>query len=63
LETVLKDRGTEQSWQIFKDTFHRALELSVPGCKQSGKEGKRPAWLESRPAGQTKGQEGTAQAG
>ncbi|KFQ62135.1 hypothetical protein N334_11299, partial [Pelecanus crispus] len=44
-ETVLRDRGTEQSWQIFKDTFHRAQELSVPMCKKSGKEGKRPAWL------------------
>ncbi|KFQ61370.1 hypothetical protein N334_04214, partial [Pelecanus crispus] len=44
-ETVLRDRGMEQSWQIFKDTFHRVQELSVPRCKKSGKEGKRPAWL------------------
>ncbi|KFQ55696.1 hypothetical protein N334_04196, partial [Pelecanus crispus] len=44
-ETVLRDRGTEQSWQIFKDAFHRAQELSVPKCKKSGKDGKRPAWL------------------
>ncbi|KFQ61696.1 hypothetical protein N334_12538, partial [Pelecanus crispus] len=44
-ETVLRDRGTEQSWQIFKDTFHRAQDLSVPKCKKSGKEGKRPAGL------------------
>jgi len=22
-ETVLRDRGAEQSWQIFKDAFHR----------------------------------------
>ena len=35
----------EQNWQIFKDAFHRAQELLVPGCKKSGKEGKRPAWL------------------
>jgi len=42
---VLRDRGAEQSWQIFKDTFHRVQELSVPRCKKSGKEGKRPAWL------------------
>jgi len=41
-EMVLRDRGAEQSWQIF---FHRAQELSVPRCKKSGKEGKRPAWL------------------
>jgi len=32
-------------WQIFKDTFHRAQELSVPRCKKSGKEEKRLAWL------------------
>ncbi|KFQ50610.1 hypothetical protein N334_03009, partial [Pelecanus crispus] len=44
-ETIVRDRGTEQSWQIFKDTFHRAQELSVPKGKKSGKEGKRPAWL------------------
>jgi len=42
-ETVLRDRGTEQSLQIFKDTLHRTQELSVPRCKNSGKEGKRPA--------------------
>jgi len=44
-ETVLSDTGAEQSWQIFKNTFHRAQELSVPRCTRSGKEGKRPAWL------------------
>jgi len=42
---VLRDRGAEQSWKIFKDAFHRAQELSIPRCKKSGKEGKRPAWL------------------
>jgi len=40
---VLSNRGAEQSWQILKDAFHRAQELSVPRCKKSGKEGKRPA--------------------
>ncbi|KFQ81576.1 hypothetical protein N335_14481, partial [Phaethon lepturus] len=44
-ETALRDKGTEQSWQIFKDTFHRVQELLIPKCKKSGKEGKRPAWL------------------
>ena len=42
---VLRDRGAEESCQILKDAFHRAQELSVPRCKKSGKEGKRPAWL------------------
>ncbi|KFM11756.1 hypothetical protein AS27_15251, partial [Aptenodytes forsteri] len=45
-KTALRDEGAEQSWQIFQDTFHRAQELSIPRCKKSGKEGKRPAWLE-----------------
>ncbi|KFR07593.1 hypothetical protein N306_10821, partial [Opisthocomus hoazin] len=44
-EMVLRDRGAEQSWKTFKDAFFRAQELSVPRCKKSGKEGKRPAWL------------------
>ena len=44
-ETVLRDKGEEQSWQIFKDAFHRAQELLSPRNKKPGKEGKRPAWL------------------
>ncbi|KFR00034.1 hypothetical protein Y956_06354, partial [Nipponia nippon] len=44
-EMALRDKGAEQSWQIFKDAFHRTQELSMPRCKKSLKEGKRPAWL------------------
>jgi len=44
-ETALRDKGAEQSWQIFKDAFHKVQELSIPSCKKSGKEGNRPAWL------------------
>ncbi|KFR00948.1 hypothetical protein Y956_13862, partial [Nipponia nippon] len=44
-EMTLRDKGGQQSWQIFKDTFHRAQEVSIPRCKKSGKEGKRLAWL------------------
>ncbi|KFZ67293.1 hypothetical protein N338_10186, partial [Podiceps cristatus] len=44
-ETVLGDKGAEQSWQILKDAFPRAQELSVPRCRKSGREGKKPAWL------------------
>jgi len=43
-EMVLRDRRSEQCWQIFKDAFHRAQDFSVPRCKKTGK-GKRPAWL------------------
>lgn len=36
-ETALRDKGAEQSWQIFKDAFHRAQELLIPVCKKSKK--------------------------
>jgi len=44
-EVILGDRGGEQNWQIFKDTFHTVQELSIPRCKKSGKESKRTALL------------------
>ncbi|KFQ36645.1 hypothetical protein N331_10919, partial [Merops nubicus] len=44
-ETVLRDKRVEQSWQIFKDTYHKAQELTIPSCRKSGSEGRRPAWL------------------
>ncbi|KFR04113.1 hypothetical protein Y956_00814, partial [Nipponia nippon] len=44
-EIVLKDKGTEQSWQLFKDTFLRAQELSIPLCKKSGRARRKPVWL------------------
>ncbi|OPJ66597.1 hypothetical protein AV530_016623 [Patagioenas fasciata monilis] len=43
-ETALRHKGAEQSWQIFKDAFHRAQELSIPRRKKLGKEGKMLAW-------------------
>jgi len=44
-ETSVRDKEAEQSWQTFKNAFHRAQELLIPRCKRSGKEGKRLAWL------------------
>ncbi|KFQ65375.1 hypothetical protein N334_04245, partial [Pelecanus crispus] len=44
-ETGLRDKGAEQSWQIFKDASHRKQELLIPRCKKSGKEGKTLAWM------------------
>jgi len=44
-ETALRDKGAEQSWQIFKDAFHRMHELLIPRCKKSVKLGKRLAWM------------------
>ncbi|KFV55360.1 hypothetical protein N328_07466, partial [Gavia stellata] len=42
-ETALRDKGAEQSRQIFKDAYHTAQELSIHRCKKSGKNSKRPS--------------------
>ncbi|KFW09685.1 hypothetical protein N327_13834, partial [Fulmarus glacialis] len=44
-ETALRDKGAQQSWQLFKDIILSMQELSTPPCKKLGKEGRRPAWL------------------
>lgn len=44
-ESALKDKGAQQSWQIFKKAFLWAQELSIPRWRKSGKKGKKPAWL------------------
>ncbi|PKU48851.1 dynein heavy chain axonemal-like [Limosa lapponica baueri] len=44
-ETAPRDKEAEQTWQILKDAFHRAQELSILRCKKSGIEDKTPSWL------------------
>lgn len=44
-ETVVSDRGREQSRQFSKDTFLRTQEFSVPQQKISGREGRKWTWL------------------
>ena len=44
-ETVLMGKGVEQSWQIVKEAFFKAQELSIHRYSKSRKEGKRPVWL------------------
>ena len=44
-EMVFMGKGAEQSWQIFKEAFLRVQELSIHRYRKSGKESKRPAWL------------------
>ena len=39
-ETVLKGMGTEQSWQLLKDTLLRAQWLSIPQHKKSSRGGR-----------------------
>lgn len=42
-ETALSDNWAEDSWQLFKDVFLKVQKLSIPMCKTSGKERRRPA--------------------
>ena len=42
---VFRDKGAEHSWQLFKDVFLTAQELSIPLCKKAGREGRQPGWL------------------
>lgn len=44
-DTVLRERGSDQSWQVFKDIFLRVQELSIPMCNKSSREGRKPVWL------------------
>lgn len=44
-KAVLRDRGVEERWLLFKDAFLRAQELSVPQNKKAGREGRKPTWL------------------
>jgi len=37
-EIVLRDQGTEHSWQHFKDAFQRVQELSVPRVRNQAEE-------------------------
>ena len=39
-ETVLKGMGTEQSWQLFKDTLLRVQRLSIPPQKKFSRGGR-----------------------
>ena len=39
-ERVLQDRGTELRWQVFKDVFQRAQELSIPSVRSRAEKGR-----------------------
>ena len=55
-EAVLRGKGVEESWLLFKDAFLRAKELSVPQKRGGGRQETSMAW--QRPAGQTEGEDG-----
>ena len=44
-ETVLKGMGTEQSWQLFKDTLLRVQQLSIHQQRKLSRGHRRPSWL------------------
>lgn len=44
-ETSLRDKGVDQSWQIFKEVFQPAQELAISRSKKLSKEGKGIAGL------------------
>lgn len=44
-ETALREKGAEQSWQIFTITFHAVQEFLITRYKISGQEGKTTTWM------------------
>jgi len=44
-ESVLEGIGTDQSWQLFRDTLLRTQELSIPQQKKLSRGGRRLSWL------------------
>lgn len=38
-------RQQNSTGRFFQDIFQRAQRLSIPRCKEAGKEGKRPSWM------------------
>lgn len=57
-EIVLGNKAVEQSWQIFKEVFHRMQEWMLTRNKKSSKESRRLAWLSREMLVKAKGQEG-----
>ena len=43
-EAVLRGKGVEESWLLFKDAFLRAKELSVPQKRGGGRQETSMAW-------------------
>ena len=42
-EEVLRDKGVEETWLLFKDAFLRTQVLSIPWNKKAGRGGRKPA--------------------
>ena len=44
-DAVLKDKGVEESWLLFKDALLKAQEVSIPLNKKVGRRDRKLAWL------------------
>ncbi|KFR04018.1 hypothetical protein Y956_04669, partial [Nipponia nippon] len=44
-EAVLKGKGVQEGWTLFKEEVSKAQEQAIPMCRKSSRQGRRPAWL------------------
>ncbi|KFV08917.1 hypothetical protein N340_13153, partial [Tauraco erythrolophus] len=44
-DEALEGRGAQESWLIFKDHLLQAQELCIPTKRKSGRNTRRPAWM------------------
>ncbi|KFV13114.1 hypothetical protein N340_13029, partial [Tauraco erythrolophus] len=44
-DQALKGRGAQESWLIFKDHLLQAQKLCIPTKRKSGRNTRRPAWM------------------
>ena len=44
-DKALEGRGAQESWLIFKDHLIQAQERCIPARRKSGKNARRPAWM------------------
>jgi len=44
-EKVLKDKGVQEDWTLFKEKVLKAQEQAVPMCHKMNRWGRRPDWL------------------
>ena len=47
-EAVLKGKGVQESWTLFKEEVLKAQELAIPLCWKTSQRGRSPVWLNSK---------------
>ena len=53
-DKTLEGRGAQESWLIFKDLLFQAQEQYIPTKRKSGKNARRPAWMNKEFLGKLK---------